>query len=127
VIYIWLNLLPIFAATVAGFLLSIVWLRRARRMPSPGNAVLLFIAQAWLCAILAGALILAPDQAGRWVMALGTPVVIWAGFVLPSLFATLRLRNVAPARALGDCLMWLAATVLQAFVLESWGLVPPPG
>jgi hypothetical protein len=126
VIYIWLNILPILAATLAGFLLSILWLRRARRMPPPASAALLFVAQAWLCAILAGALILAPDEAGRWVMALGTPVVIWAGFVLPSLFATLRLRAVPAGRALGDCLMWLAASVLQALVLESWGLIPPP-
>ncbi|MFN7175879.1 MAG: hypothetical protein ACK4MX_03215 [Thermaurantiacus sp.] len=126
-IYIWLNIVPILAATAAGFLLSLVWLRRGRRMPSPGNAAILLFAQAWLCAILAGALILAPEEAGRWVMALGTPVVIWAGFVLPSLFATLRLRGVGHARALADCLMWLAATLLQAFVLESWGLVPPPG
>lgn len=126
-IYIWLNILPILAATVAGFLLSLLWLRRARRLPSLPNALLLFLAQAWLCAILAGALILAPDAAGRWVMAIGTPVVIWAGFVLPSLFATLRLRNIPAPRALGDCLMWLAASVVQALVLERWGLVPPPG
>jgi hypothetical protein len=125
-IYIWLNLLAILAATAAGFALSLLWLRGAGRTPGPPQAVVLLLAEAWLCAILAGALILAPDEAPRAVMVAATPAVIWAGFVLPSLAATLVLRGVRLGRALADSLMWLAASLVQALVLAAWGLVPPP-
>jgi hypothetical protein len=126
VIYVWLNLLPILAATAAGFALSLMWLRLAGRLPARLPALLLFAAQLWLCAILAGALILAPEEAPRAVMVAATPVVIWAGFVLPSLFATLVLRGAGPGAALGESLLWLAASLMQALVLAAWGLVPPP-
>jgi hypothetical protein len=40
------------------------------------------LAEFWLASILAGALILAPSQAGVWVRALGSAVVILIGFVV---------------------------------------------
>ncbi len=83
------------------------------------------MAQAWLCAILAGALILAPQEAPRAVMVAATPAVIWAGFVLPSVAATLVLRRTPLSSALADALLWLGASLVQALVLEAIGLVPP--
>ncbi len=106
--------------------MSLLWLRAARRAPGPGPALVLLLAQLWLCAILAGALILAPAEAPRPVMAAATPAVIWAGFVLPSVTATLVLRGVGAGRALSDAALWLVASLLQALVLEVSGLVPPP-
>jgi hypothetical protein len=85
------------------------------------------LAQAWLAAILAGALILAPDEAPRAAMLLLTPVVIWAGFVLPTMVATHRLRGFSLATALLDGGHWLGVMWVQALVLAAIGLVPPPG
>ena len=83
------------------------------------------MAQGWLACILAGALILAPHQAGVWVMSLGSAVIIWIGFVLPSLLTTLRFRRVPLPAALADCALWLAVMLLQAGVLQLVGLQRP--
>ena len=89
-IYIVLNIGAIAAATVLGLVIGGLWLAAAR-LPRPALPVLAGIALAefWLAAILAGALILAPREAGAWVMALGSTVVIWIGFVVPVLWVTL--------------------------------------
>jgi hypothetical protein len=84
------------------------------------------VAQGWFAAILAGALILAPAKAGDWTMALGSAVVIWIGFVVPVSIVTLRARQQRWSAALLDCLYWLVVMLVQAIVLKSWGLVPPP-
>jgi hypothetical protein len=122
-IYIVLNALPILAATVAGLLAGLL-LHRDQR--SAADWVVTFIAQAWFAAILAGALILAPPKAAAWVMAIGSAVVIWIGFVVPATIVTLRYRHTEWSAVLRDCAYWLIVMVVQALVLKSWGLVPPP-
>ncbi len=122
-IYIKLNAIAILVATLAGLLAGVV-VRQQRR--SIGFYLTAFVAQAWFAAILAGALILAPPKAAPWVMAIGTAVVIWIGFIVPATIVTLRQRGQAWGAVGGDCLYWLAVMVVQALVLKSMGLVPPP-
>lgn len=126
-IYILLNAVPILAATVAALLIGLVYHRLAG-LPRGGAGLLVTtaIAQAWFAAILAGALILAPPKAPDWVMAVGSAVVIWIGFVVPVSVVTLRARAVAGGRVFADCLYWLVVMVTMAIVLKSSGLVPPP-
>lgn len=133
--YIVTNWLSILAATLAGLLVGLAdYLWRGRggdyggELTSPRPALLLplaFAAEFWLAAILAGALILAPVQASPWVIALGTAVIIWIGFVLPVLLVTTvfvrrRLRDGAL-----DCAHWLVVMLLQAAVLQAIGLIRP--
>ena len=128
--YILLNARPILAATLAGFFLSVAYaatggagMGGARR--TAGLAALAFVAQGWVACILAGALILAPRQAGAWTMALGSAAVIWVGFILPTLVVTLRFRGSRAGAALGDALAWLAIMLVQAAVLQLVGLARP--
>lgn len=127
-IYILLNALPILVATIAGLAAGLAFLRLlGSAVPvRPGVLPVLVLAETWLAAILAGALILAPDEAPARVMALLTPVVIWAGFVLPSLSATHLLRGLGSRLAATDAAHWLVVMLVQAVVLDSIGLVPPP-
>ena len=122
-IYIALNVIPILLATLAGLLGGLL-LHRDRH--GAGFWLTAFIAQAWFAAILAGALILAPPKAAAWVMAIGSAVVIWIGFVVPATIVTLRYRRIAWGEVARDCSYWLVVMVVQALVLKSWGLVPPP-
>jgi hypothetical protein len=126
-IYILLNAGPILAATLAGLVIGFIYHRLAG-LPRAGAGLLVTtaIAQAWFVAILAGALILAPPKAPDWVMAIGSAVVIWIGFVVPVCVVTLRARAVAAGGVAADCLYWLAVMIIQAFVLKYMGLVPPP-
>lgn len=128
-IYILLNAVPILMATLAGLVIGWLYWRMVapRRRIGNGFAGLAFIAQAWLCAILAGALILAPPEAGVWTMTIGSAVVIWIGFVVPTMLVSERFRNVPVSASIGDCLHWLAVMLVQAVVLRLIGLVPPPG
>jgi hypothetical protein len=80
----------------------------------------------WLCAILAGALILAPPKGSVWTMTLGSAFVIWLGFVVPALLASYRFRAIPLRTALLDCGQWLGMMLVQAVVLRLIGLVPPP-
>ena len=121
-IYIVLNAVPILAATLAGLLAGL--LVQPRR--DAGFLVTAFIAQAWFAAILAGALILAPPKAAAWVMAIGSALVIWIGFVVPATIVTLRQRGTQWPAVLRDCGYWLVVMVVEALVLKSMGLVPPP-
>lgn len=130
-IYIVLNGGAILAATLAGLVLGVLYQALAdRRQISAwgraGTLVTAFAAQAWLCAILAGALILAPPKGSLWTMTIGSAVVIWIGFVAPSLCAAYRLRALAWRMALIDCGYWLFVMLAQAVVLRVIGLVPPP-
>lgn len=126
-IYILLNLYPILAATLAALIIDAVWLRLARQpVPGPGQLIVIALAQFWFAAILAGALILAPPKADPWVMAIGSAVVIWIGFVAPALIVTHLARRAGVATALLDSAHWLAVMVAEAVVLKSIGLVPPP-
>ncbi|UZK69264.1 DUF1761 domain-containing protein [Sphingomonas sp. S1-29] len=120
--------MPILVATLAGLAIGAVWYRdQLRRGGSVGLLVAAFVAEFWLCAILAGALILAPAQADRWTMSLGSAVVIWIGFVVPALVVTLRLRGVRAGGIAGDCGHWLVVMLVQAAILQGIGLVAPAG
>lgn len=128
-IYILLNLANILAATVLGLVMGAIhhWLiGRERRQMSPGMLAVAVLAHFWLASILAGALILAPPKADPWVMAVGSAVVIWAGFVLPVLAVSLSYRSIARGTVIIDCLHWLIVMVAQAVLMKTWGLVPPP-
>ena len=127
-IYIYLNLVPILMATVLGLVIGAVY--RIAFGPyvrmSGGTLTIVALGEFWLAAILAGALILAPDKASPWVMAVGSAVVIWAGFVLPSILVTQRHRALRWSAVLGDCGYWLVTMVVQAVAMKLIGLVPPP-
>lgn len=125
--YILLNLLPILAATAAGLGVGLVHMLLARPQPRPGVwlAPLAVVAEFWLAAILAGALILAPPLADRWVIAVVTAVVIWIGFLVPALLVTLRFRAVPGQAAAADSLHWLLVMLAQAVVMQGIGLTAP--
>ena len=128
--YILINLLPILAASAAGFVLTALCVSvsptfRAAAAGPRGTAIVAAAAllQVWLCAILAGALILAPVQAGRWTVALGSAIIIWIGFIMPALVVTETARGRSFTSAAGDSLFWLALMLTQAAVLRLFQLV----
>ena len=127
-IYIVLNGAAILSATLAGLLFGVMYfgLIDRSRIGGAASLVLAFVAEAWLCAILAGALILAPPKGSVWTMTLGSAFVIWLGFVVPSLAASYRFRGLPGRAALTDCGYWLGVMLVQAVVLRLIGLVPPP-
>ena len=122
-IYIVLNAVPILLATLAGLAAGTL-LHRQRH--GAGFFVTAFVVQAWFAAILAGALILAPPRADAWIMAIASAVVIWIGFVVPVTIVTLRHHRLAWRAVAVDCAYWLVVMLVQAVVLKSIGLVPPP-
>lgn len=126
-IYIVDNALPILIATLAGLVVGVVYDRlRGGTRRLGALALTAFIAELWLCAILAGALILAPaDKGSAWTMALGSAFVIWIGFVLPSLVVTHRYRAQPWRIALSDSGHWLGVMLVQATVLQLIGLTQP--
>lgn len=126
-VYILINLAPIAAATLLGLGIGLVWLR-ASGILLPGLATLAGVALAefWLAAILAGALILAPAQSGPWVMALGSAAVIWIGFVVPVLWVTFTAQGLAQRQTVSATLHWLVVMLAQAALMQAIGLVPPP-
>jgi hypothetical protein len=127
-IYIVLNGVAILAATLAGLGFGALYYGIVDRRRSGGLATLAiaFAAEVWLCAILAGALILAPPKGSVWTMTLGSAFVIWLGFVVPSIAASYRFRALPARAALVDCGYWLGVMLVQAVVLRLIGLVPPP-
>lgn len=125
-IYIWLNIVPILAATLAGLAIGAVWARMSGLRIGKTVAVSAFVAEFWLTAILAGAVILAPDQAPPWTMALGSAFIIWVGFVLPVLVVTLGARSAGVRATAGAAGYWLVTMLVQAALLQAMGLVPPP-
>ena len=127
--YIVGNIEPILAATLVGLLLGTAYAavtgEAAALLRRPAWIALAIAAEFWLACILAGALILAPGQAGRWVMAIGSAVVIWIGFVLPALLVSYGFRRQPAGAAVGDILHWLVVMIAQAAVLEAIGLAHP--
>ena len=122
-IYILINAWPIAIAALTSVGIGALWYRRA--VPT-STLVTLLIAQAWLAAILAGALIVAPPKGGVWTMTLGSAFVIWIGFVLPVIAASYRLRA-QPWRTVGvDAGYWLVTMLVQAVLMRIIGLTPPP-
>lgn len=124
-IYIVQNLLPILLATLAGLGFGAFFYHIFGGGASWKLLPVAFLAEFWLAAILAGALILAPSQAGAWTMALGSAFVIWIGFVLPSLWVTHRLHGLSVRIATIDAAHWLGTMLVQAAVLQVIGLGAP--
>ena len=127
-IYIITNAVAILLATCAGLGIGLAYqvLPQARVRGSPAVLfITAFIAEYWLAAILAGALILAPPQADPWVMAIASAVVIWIGFVVPVLVVTHVFRGLSASAIVLDCTHWLVVMVVQAAVLHGFGLVHP--
>ncbi|WP_404370572.1 hypothetical protein AB5I39_02220 [Sphingomonas sp. MMS24-J45] len=128
-IYIWLNLFPILTATALGLMIG--WAYRATFDRSAGRISVGAIVTAalglfWFASILAGALILAPPKAAPWIMAVGSAVVIWAGFVLPVVAITHSHRGGRASLIARDSLYWLITMIAQAVAMKLIGLVPPP-
>ncbi|MEM9706290.1 MAG: DUF1761 domain-containing protein [Pseudomonadota bacterium] len=139
-IYILINFWQILAATVAGFAFAVVYYaglsnpwRRAARLSaeeakaSPATLAISFAAEFWIASILAGAIILAPEEAGAWTMAIGTAVVIWIGFVMPTMLVNHRYQKAPALLTAIDGGHWLGVMVLQVCVLQALSLTPPPG
>jgi len=131
-IYIVANIVPILLATLVG--LAFGWLYYARFRPgeddrptrySPAFVIAAFVAEFWLTAILAGALILAPAKADAWVMAIGSAVIIWVGFVVPALIVTLGIHRIKARIIAVDCGYWLGMMLLATVVMKAVGLVAP--
>jgi len=127
--YINLNLIPIGLATVIGLIIGLLHFLLSRPGDRPGLdfVMLTGIAEFWLASILAGALILGPQMANPWVIAIGTAVTIWIGFIVPALMVTLRFRGLSGGMAAADSIHWLLVMVAQAAVMHGLGLVKPPG
>ena len=134
--YIFLNLFPITAAAAASFLWGALWYYLLRRPYSRavGESVhrrplstyaLVFALEWWLAAILIGALILAPVEAGRWTVGLGSAFIIWVGFVLPATVINTRLQPRPWSLALIDAGHWLGAMLVQAVVMLLVGTTAP--
>jgi len=126
--YIDLNLMPILLATLVGLIIGLGYFLVATPddRPTLDFVVLTAIAEFWLACILAGALILAPQQGDPWVMAIGTAVIIWIGFIVPVLLITQRFRGLPGPMAASDSLHWLVVMLAQVGVMQSLGLIAPP-
>ena len=126
--YIVTNAVAILLATCAGLAIGLAYQMIPREQVGGSPIVLFitaFIAESWLAAILAGALILAPPQADPWVMAIASAVVIWIGFVVPVLVVTHVFRRLPASAIVLDCTHWFVVMVVQAAVLHGSGLVHP--
>ncbi|MEL6687066.1 MAG: DUF1761 domain-containing protein [Pseudomonadota bacterium] len=141
-IYILQNFIPIFVATLAAFIFGglyyrvfrNVWLAaagpnaaQAEMRPGLLHYIGIFIAEFWMAAILAGAVILAPtdEGAGPWVMAIGSAIIIWIGFVLPALFVSYRLLGQSKRLIFLDTFHWLVAMLIMAALLQGIGVSAP--
>ena len=138
-IYIVDNIWPILLATAAGFGFGALWYglfgkpwmraavvdeRTVRDAPKAIYAAA-FAFEFWIACILAGAIILAPPEAGAWTMAIGSAVVIWIGFVAPTILVNQRYAMRPFAQTAIDAGHWLGVFVVQVVVMQSWGLTPP--
>lgn len=132
--YISMNLAAILAATCVGLVVGAVYAGVYRplsgrepgvRRGSVGFLATAVVAEFWLAAILAGALILAPPGAGAWTMALGSAVIIWIGFVVPVLAVTHPFHGLPARVVVLDCAHWLATMAAQAATLQVIGLAKP--
>ena len=121
-IYIVINAIPIGLATLLGLLIG----QFVDRPKGSIGWLVALLATAWLCAILAGALILAPPRAPPWVMTIATAWVIWVGFVVPALAASLLMAGQRWGRIGRACLWWLVVMMVQVVVMKLVGLTPPP-
>ena len=133
--YIATNLTAILAATCAGLAVGVAYAGLYRRLAggletsvrrgTVGFGVLAFAAEFWLAAILAGALILAPPQAGAWTMSLGSAFIIWIGFVIPVIAVTHPFHALPGRVVCLDAAHWLVVMAAQAATLQVIGLAKP--
>lgn len=142
-IYIFENILAILAATIAAFAfgalyygtLSKPWMAAARLTeedikgpngkPSSVPYIISLFAEFWIASILAGALILAPVEANPWTTAIGTAIILWIGFVMPTMLVNHRYQMLPWSLTLIDAGHWLGVLTIQAFVLRLIGLEGP--
>ncbi|MEL6289579.1 MAG: hypothetical protein AAFQ35_12475 [Pseudomonadota bacterium] len=123
-IYVVLNAVPILLAAAVSWGITAAFEPRARTI-WPGAVI--FAAFAWMAAITAGALIVAPPQAGEWTMAIMTGVVLAIGFFIPARIIDDRNRAASWVASLLGGVRWLAVLLAQVLVMKTYGLVPPPG
>lgn len=136
--YILLNVVPILAATVAGFAFGAVYYIVLKRpyanaveaagephRRSLGTYAVVFAAEFWMACILIGALILAPVEAGLWTVGLGSAAIIWVGFVLPATVVNTRLQPRPWSLALIDSGHWLGVMLVQAATMILIGTTAP--
>ena len=142
-IYIFENLIPIILATATAFAFGAVyymlvgksWMAAANLTEdklkgpdgktSPMPFVIALFAELWMAAILAGALILSPTDAGMWTMTIGTALIIWIGFVVPTMVVNHRYQMLPWKLTLIDGGHWLGVMLVQAIVLRFVGLELP--
>lgn len=126
--YINHNLAPILVATVFGLLVGLghFLLSKPGERPRLDFLILATIAQFWLAAVLAGALLMAPPSGRPWVSMLVTVFIIWVGLIVPPLMVTLRFRGHPGPMAAADSLHWLLVLLVQASIMLSLGLSQPP-
>lgn len=126
--YIATNTPAILTATLAALVFGAAWYgllaraETAKPRPSPSFYLLAFACEAWIAAILAGALILAPVEAGGWTVALGSAGIIWAGFVMPVIVVDHRRRQLSWQPTVIDAGHWLGAMLVMAAVLRAIGV-----
>ena len=142
-IYILQNIWAILAGTVAVFafgagyftLLNRPWMKAAQLTeadlsgpggkPSPVPFIVTFAAEFWVASILAGALILAPVEAGVWTITIVTPIILWIGFVVPAMLV----NNSFERRPFGLFVLnaghWLGVLVIMSAVIRLVGVSPP--
>jgi hypothetical protein len=141
--YIAINIVPILAATIIAFVFGAAWYRllsgpwmkaagltkeKIAASGRPGAAyIVAFLAEFWIAAVLAGALILAPPEAAPWTMAIGTALILWSSFVMPTMIVSHRYQKQPWRLTLLDGGHWLGVFLLQAAVLQGLGLEAPPG
>lgn len=136
--YILHNAWSILAAAAAAFAFGALWygvlgkpwaraagLDHATLKPSPLVFAFAFLCEAWIAAILAGALILAPVEAGGWTVALGTAFILWVGFVLPVIAVNHRYQRLPWGLTAIDAGHWLGAFAVIAAVLRVIGVEAP--
>ncbi|MEO1042999.1 MAG: DUF1761 domain-containing protein [Pseudomonadota bacterium] len=142
-IYIVINILPILVATAASFVFGAIfygvlgrpWMAAAgiteddikgpSGKPSPWPFVISFFAELWIACIVAGALILAPEEAGAWTMAFGTAFILWVGFVFPVMLVNHRYEGRPFLLTAINSGHWLGVLMVQVSLLQAIGLQPP--
>ncbi len=144
-IYIIENILPILAATIAAYVfgaiyysaLSKPWMKASRITPAEMHGasgfakaspfIISFVAEFWMASILAGALILAPVEAGVWTVAFGTAFILFIGFVFPTMAVNNAYSFRKPILTLIDGVHWLGVLLIMAGVLRLIGVEGPDG
>ncbi|MEM1379500.1 MAG: DUF1761 domain-containing protein [Pseudomonadota bacterium] len=142
-IYIIQNIVAILAGTVAGFSFGALWysvlgkpwmaaaglteemIKGPSGKASPMPFIIAFGAEFWMASILAGALILAPVDAGVWAITIITPIILWIGFVMPAMLVNNRYEMRPLSLFAINAGHWLGVLVIQAVAIRLVGVSPP--